>query len=199
DFAEAGADEAADGHAGGLEHAAHLAIATLMECDAIPTVAAFPAQMFQCTEPGFPIVELDALDQLLLLFGSQLAQYPYCVFAFGTITWMHEAVGDFAGRGEDQQAFGVEVEAPHGQPLAHLQFGQTAKDIGTPLRIVVADDFAGWLVVEDDARRLLAIGARDDTPVIAHLVVFANTLADVGRLTIDGDAPRNDEFFHFAP
>src|SRR5690606_37862783 len=60
-------------------------------------------------------------------------------------------------------------------------------------------DFAGWLVVEDDARRLLAIGARDETPVNAHLVVFANTLADVSRLTIDGDAPRNDGLFHFAP
>src|SRR5690606_8573029 len=144
-------------------------------------------------------IKLDGLDQWLLMFWMQFDEYASGPLPFGPVAGMHVAVGDFAGRDEGQHASGVELEAPHGHPLAHHKFGQTATNVGTPLQDVVADDFAGRLVVEDDARRLLAIGARDETPVYAHLVVFADTLADVSRLTIDGDAPRNDEFFHFAP
>src|SRR5690606_19804339 len=133
-----------------------------------------------------------------LLFGSQLAQYPDRVFALGAVAWMHEPVRQVARGRENKQALGVQVEPSDGQPLAHLDLGQARKYRGAPCRIVVADDFARRLMVQNDARRLGSVGPCDEPSVDPHLILRAHPLADVGGFAIDGNPPRHDEFFHFA-
>ncbi|CFM50166.1 Uncharacterised protein [Bordetella pertussis] len=198
DIAETRTDQAADGHTHRLEHAAHLAVAPLLQGDAIPAIAAVAPQVFERTESRLAVLQLDTLGERLALRVVHLAQDAHRVFALGTVARMHDAVGHVAGGREDQQPLGIEVQPPHGQPLAGAQLGQPGKHAGASARVIMADDLAGRLVIEDDARRLLGVGARNRLAVDAHLVVGSDALADVGRLAVDRHPAGHDQFFHFA-
>src|SRR5690606_9701381 len=120
-------------------------------------------------------------------------------FALGAVSRVHETIGYVAGGRQDEQPFSIEVETPYRQPLAHLEFGQTSKDICTAIGVIVADNLASRLMVKNNPRRFLAIGTGNQPPVYPNLVVFPNPLPNMGRLTVDRDTPRNDELFHFPP
>ena len=62
----------------------------------------------------------------------------------------------------------------------------------------MADDFAGWLVIKQDARRLVRELALDRLAVDAHLIGRHDALADVRRLAVHRYTPRDDQFFHVA-
>src|SRR5207244_927258 len=87
--------------------------------------------------PAACVVELHALEQALLLLGRQRAQDPHRVLALQAEAGMHQAVGQFARTGEQQQALGVQVQPADRLPLALVQLGQLAKDGRAVLRIVV--------------------------------------------------------------
>src|SRR5690606_17411236 len=137
-------------------------------------------------------------DQLLLLLVSQFAQHTHRVLALSAVTRMHEPVSQIARRGQNQQALGIEIEAPYRQPLTDSHFGQAGTNRRTPRRVVVADDFASWLVIKNNAWRLGGIGARDGATIDTHLIVRPNALANMRRLAIDGHSPGNNQLFHFA-
>jgi hypothetical protein len=61
----------------------------------------------------------------------------------------------------------------------------------------MTDDLACWLVIENHAWRFFRIDACNGSTIHTHRIIFANTLTNVGRLTIDRNATSNDEFFHF--
>src|SRR5690606_25784742 len=170
DLAKARTNESAYSYAGRIEHPPDFPMPALVQGTAIPAVATPATGILQRAEPGHAIFELDTLRQAPLLVGVQLAQYTHGVLALGTVTRMHQTVGDFARGRQDEQAFRVEIEATHGQPLADLQLGKTGEDVSTPFRIIMTDDFPGGLVIQDQTRRLLLVRPCNKTPVYAHLV-----------------------------
>jgi hypothetical protein len=101
--------------------------------------------------------------------GRQRAQHAHRVFTLDAEARVHQLVGQFARVGEQQQAFGVDVQPADRLPLAVRQPRQAAEHRGPVLRVVVRDDLAHRLVVGHDARR-----RRRD----AHL----------DRLAVDADA-----------
>src|SRR5690606_31281854 len=121
------------------------------------------------------------------------------IFPFGAVARMHQSVRDFTGGRQNEETFSIEVEAPHRKPFAHFELGQTGEHVGTTFRVVVTDNFPGRFVVKNHAWRLLAIGSSDKPPIDPHLVVFTNSLSNMGRLTVHRHASGNDELFHFAP
>ena len=145
------------------------------------------------------VFQLDAGQQLLAHALFQLAQRAHGVFAVDVVARVHQAVGQVAGVGEQQQALGVEVEAADGQPLAGLHGRQAVEHGRTAFRIVRADDFAGRLVVHQHARRLVVVhAALQQLAVDAHGVGRQDALADVGRLAVHRHAAGDDQFFHVA-
>ncbi|CAB3659422.1 hypothetical protein LMG3458_00511 [Achromobacter deleyi] len=196
--AKTGADQAADRNADRFEHAAHFTVAAFLQGHAVPAVAAIAAQVVQRAESGHAVFQFDAIDQRLALGFVHFTQHAHGVLAFGAVTRMHDPVGHVARRGEYQQAFGVQVQPAHRQPLAGTQLGQARKHAGTAARVVMADDFARGLVIQDHARRLLGVGPHNGLAIDADLVVRGHALADMGRLAIDRHAASNDQLFHFA-
>src|SRR5471030_3192676 len=196
--AVAGADQARHGQADGFEHAAHLAVAAFADDHAIPFVDAFAAAVGDLGEVRQAVVELDAGQQFLAHALFQLAQRAHRVFAVNAVARVHQPVGQVARGGEQQQAFGVEVEAADGQPFAGFHRRQAVEHRWTAIRVVIADDFAGRLVVDQHARRLLADAALDQLAVDADVVGRQDALADVGRLAIHRHAAGDDQFFHVA-
>ena len=144
------------------------------------------------------VFQLDAGQQLLAHAFFQLAQRTHGVFAVDVVARVHQPVGQVARGREQQQAFGVEVEAADGQPFAGLHGRQAVEYRRTAFRIVVADDFAGRLVVHQHARRLAADLALNQLAVDAHRIGRQDALADVGRLAVDRHAAGDDQVFHVA-
>src|SRR5476649_2523230 len=83
--AVAGTDQARHGHADGLEHAAHLAVAAFADDHAIPLVDAFAAAVGDLGEVRQAVVELNAGQQLLAHALFQLAQRTHRVFAVDAV------------------------------------------------------------------------------------------------------------------
>ncbi|MOA28919.1 hypothetical protein D3C78_1498970 [compost metagenome] len=110
---------------------------------------------------------------------------------------MHQVVGQFTGVGEQQQAFGVQVEAADGLPFALVQARQAAEHGRAVLRVVMADDFAGRLVIGQHARFRRLDAKADGLAVDLDLVAVLHALAHVGRLVVDRNLAFEDELFHF--
>ena len=88
-------NQAADGVADSLKHTSHFAVASLRNGHAVPTVRAFTTALFDRTKLSWPIVELDARDELFFLVFTELAQRAHCVFALQTKAGVHQLVGQF--------------------------------------------------------------------------------------------------------
>jgi hypothetical protein len=111
---------------------------------------------------------------------------------------MHQLVGEPARRREEQQPFGVDVEAADRLPLALLQARQAAEHRRAVLRVVVGDDLAGRLVVRDDPRRRRHDAQAHRLAVDLDPIAERDPLAGVRRLAIDGDPAFLDRLFHVA-
>jgi uncharacterized membrane protein len=111
---------------------------------------------------------------------------------------VHELVGQFAGIREQQQALGVDVQAPDGLPFALCQARQAPEHRRTVLRIVVRHDLADGLVVRDDARRRRRDAHLHRAAVDLDVIAKGDALTDVRRLTVDGDLALEDQLLHVA-
>ena len=150
-------------------------------------------------ELGAAVVELARRRAALLFLVAQRAQHAHRVLALQPEARMHQLVGELARAGEQQQAFGVQVEPADRLPLALLQLGQLAEHRGAVLRVVVRDDLADRLVVRDHARRRRRDAHADRLAVDLDLVAELDALADVGGLVVDRDPPFHDQLFHLQP
>jgi len=133
---------------------------------------------------------------LLLFFVVQCTQDPHGVLALQAKTRVHQAVGQLTGTGEQQQAFGVQIQTPHRLPFALVELGQAAKHRRTILRIVVRDHFADRLVISQHARRRRCDAVADRLAVDLDLVAELDALAHMGRFVVDEDLAIGDELFH---
>ena len=191
--AESDPNEATDHQTDGLDHPAHLAVAPLLEGHRIPAVDAISTRLFQLVESRRPILEVDALDQAHALFGIEFAQHPHGVLALHLVTWMHQARSQVAPSGEQQESARVVVQSPDRNPAARGRPRQIGKDTWTPFGIVMRDDFARWLVIEQ-YRVLDRTGTQTDRRTIdLDLIGSTRTVSKLGEGTIHGHPPRRNE------
>ena len=107
------ADQPAHAQAHLVEQFSHLTVAPLGDHHAVPAVHAFATTVFDRLEAGALTVNLDAFEQALTWLGFERAQHPHSVFALDAKARMHQLIGQLARVGEEQQAFGVDVEPAH--------------------------------------------------------------------------------------
>ena len=197
--AVADADQPADRQPDGVEQLPHLAVAAFGDDDAIPAVGAVAAALLDRLEGRGLAVDGDAGEQALAAFLVEQAEHAHRVLALDAEARMHQLVGQFARVGEQQQAFGIDVEPADRQPLAVRQPRQAAEHRRPLLRIVVRDDFAGRLVVGHHPRRRRRDAELDRLAVDGDAVAKRDALADVRAFAVDGDRALLDEVFHVAP
>ena len=179
-----------------FEHAAHFAVATFRNGHAVPAIGALAAAGFDGAELGDAVVKLHAFEQALLFFGIQGAEHAHGVFTLEPETRVHQLVGQLAGAGQQQQAFGVQVEPADRLPLALVELGQTPEHRRAVLRVVVRDDLAGGLVVRDDAGRRRVNTNPDRLAVDLDVVAELDSLTDVRRLGIDRNPTFENQLLH---
>ena len=182
-----------------LQHSAHLTVPAFRNRDAVPAIGTFPTALFDAAKLGTAIVQRHAIQQPLLFFFGQCAQHPHRVLALQPKARMHQTVSQLARAGEQQQAFGIQVQTPNRLPLALVQLGQTAEHRGPVLRIILGHHFAGRLVVRNHPRRRSLNAHLDRLAIDLDLISELNALADVGRLVVDRDAPFGDKLLHLQP
>ncbi len=181
-----------------LDQAAHLAVAAFLQHDVIPMIGALSAAVLECLDLGRAVLELDARQQRLLLFRRERADDPHRILALDLVTRVHHLVRELAGIGEQQQALGVEVEAPDRDPLAVADVGQLLEHGGPPFGIVARDDLARGLVVHENARARLGKANLHELAVDAHFVTGSDLLTHVGGLAVHGDPAGEDKLLHRA-
>ena len=143
------------------------------------------AAIFDRLEGRALAVDLDPFEQPRTAVVVEPAQYPYRVFALDAKARMHQLVGQFARVGEQQQTFGIDVQAADRLPLAMLQARQTPEHGRALLRIVVRHHLADELVVGQHPRRPGHDPHLDHPAADADAVAKRDPLAGVGDLAID--------------
>ncbi len=159
----ADAQQPADLVADGFPHAAHFPVAAFVEHQAIGGV----------TGSGFASGEGSSTDAIECrqdhLPGERRAgacgsyrrpadpvrrtRYSRSMLARG----MHEAMGEIAIGGEEEQTRGVDIQSAHHDPAAELRRRQPLEDRGTALRVPARGHFAERLVIE---QHLVPVGLR---------------------------------------
>ena len=142
------------------------------------------------------IIELNAIEQLLAILRGEFTQNAHRIFTAQTKARMRQAVGQLTRIGKQQQAFGIQIQAAHAQPLAKRQARQAAKHRGAILRIVIRHDLARRLVIGEHARTWLLNAKLQELALNAHLIAPLNTLAHMGFLAIDRDVAIGNHVFH---
>ena len=136
DGTEADAHEAADGEALAFEYAAHFSVAAFFDHDVVPFVCAFAALFVDAFDFCQAVFEHHAFfGEAAHLFGGQPAQYAHGVFAFDFEAGVGETLDEFTGGGQDEQAAGVDVQTPDGDPAAAGGLRQAVEDADAALRV----------------------------------------------------------------
>ena len=131
--------------------------------------------------------------------GLKLADDSNGILAIDLVTGMHKAVGKRAGGREEKKALGIEVKTAHGHPAGARDAGKTRKDGGTAFRVVTGDDFAGHLVVHQNAGRGGGSHRAAHEPALdTNHVRSRNAVTHGGCLTVDGHDAGGDQSLHVA-
>jgi len=120
-----------------FKHASNLAVSAFGNRHLVPAVGAFTTARFEGAELGHSVVKLHAIEQALFLLVVQCAQNAHRILTLQPKTRMHQPVGELARAGQQQQAFGIEVQTADRLPLALKQFGQAPKHRRAILRVVM--------------------------------------------------------------
>ena len=156
-------------------------------------------QRHDVVEAGETVIELNAVAQGFQGALVNIASDAHPVFARDFGTGVHQAVGEGAVVGEEQEAGGVEVEAANADPATLAYFRQAVKDAGAAFGIVAGADFARRFVVHQDlAWGLLFRRDTQRAAVQAETFVPADGLADCGRFAVYFETACADPVFDFA-
>src|SRR5574343_847985 len=176
DITKTHADQAADGQAEVLEHAAHFAVTAFTDHHVVAAVGAlFGTALFAAAlEHRRAVFQLHALGHFLHLLAGQLAQHAHRVLAVELEAGVHHAVGQLAASGNQQQAGGVHVQTADGHPAAGFGLRQAVEHGNATFRVVTGDDLAFLLVVHDHARQAVGPLPLDRVALGGHAVVRAH-------------------------
>ena len=178
----------AHGMADGLEHAAHLPVAALVE-DELDAARGEPLRLGRRRAA---VLELDALAEApdRVLVGIALDRGD--VDLLDPVARVRDPVRELAVVREQDRAGRVRVEAADGDDADRVV---DEVDDGAPsLRVARGRDDAGGLV-QEDVRELLP---RNRLPVDRDPVVAADVGVELAGLPVDGDAPGLDQLVGLA-
>ena len=177
----------------------HFAIASLAQYDVIPVIGALTADIANFVEARQPDVELHALLQGAQRLPAHLAEHTHRIFTLDLCRGVHQAVGQFAIIGQQQQALGIQIQATDRYPAPAMQGRQALKYRRPALGIAAGSHLTDRLVISQHAParpqrphqhwpaiELDALGARDlDT--------------ELSNDAIDSDAPLANPRLDLAP
>src|SRR6266852_3432879 len=166
DRPEAHAHQAAHGDSKRLEHAPHLAVSPFAQHDLVPAVRSAAPARGDAVEPGRAVVESDPFGEGAHLFARELAPYPHRVLALDLAARVHQAVGELARVGKEQEPAGVEVQPADRDPVTAPHSRQMVEHGRPARRIARGDEQAGRPTVFDHLPRMrgshwIAIGRLD--------------------------------------
>ena len=147
------ADQAVHVEAKRAEHVLDLAVLAFAQTHGDPDVGALRLVERRFDRAVEHAVDGDAFLQLVEIGLLDLAMGAHAVAAQPAGRWQLEHAGKAAVIGQQQQAFGVDVEAADGQDARQI-FGQIVEDGRAALRVGIGRHQAGRLVVEPEARAL---------------------------------------------
>src|SRR6267143_1364001 len=146
-------------------------------------------------ERSQPIVKMDASRQFFKVFRVEQALNADRVFAFDLVARVHQAVGELAGIGQQQQPRAVDIQPTHRHPPA---WRQPRKHGRTSFRVTAGHQLAHGLVIHQDASRPLGEQACD-LAVDSDLVRRERTVAKLGGPPGDAHPAGFDPGLDFAP
>ena len=196
DAAIADSYQPVDGQSNRIKQFAHLTVATFGDGHSVPVIHTLTAAVLDGLERSPVPFDFDTVQKTLLRAFGQPAQNANGVLAFHAETRMHQLVGQRARVRKQQQAFGIDVKAANGLPLALLQARQPAEHRRTMLRVVVGHHFTDRLVICQNPRRRRGNANLDRFACDLDLVSKRDALANVRGLPVDGDAPFQNQLFH---
>src|SRR5439155_12294807 len=103
DRPETHAHQAAHDDSKRLEHSSDLTVAPFAQHDLVPAVRAAASARGDAVEPCRTVFENNPLSERAQVLASELAPHPHRVLALDLVARMHEAVGELAGVGEEQE------------------------------------------------------------------------------------------------
>ena len=193
----ANANQAADGVTNSLEHAAYLPVTTFRNRHAIPAVSTFATARINGSKLRYAVFQRHAFQKPFFFFVRQCAKHANRILPLQAKTRMHQPIGQLTGIGQQQQPFGVQIQTAYRLPLSLEQFRQPAKYRWPVLRVIMCDHLTGRLVIRNHTRRRCVNANANRLAVDLDGVAKLNTLANVCRLGIDGNAPLQNEPLHF--
>ena len=217
DLAKPHPHQTGHGEANGFKHLAHFTVAAFAQHHVVPLVGALAAALVDGIKFRRPCIRRfiffvvavsvgvgvvgngHAFKQALGLFFGQFTQHPHRVFPLDFITRMHQAVGQLAAGGENQQPGGVDVETANRHPFAVFDTRQIVENSDAVARIIGGDNLAIRLVVEHDARQRLVKFQLHQMPVNHHRITGGNTGADGGDNAVHHHPAGRDHDFHVTP
>ena len=130
-----------------------------------PAVGPLAACRDESLEAGHAIIQFYATQEPLQRSIIDGTQYADRIFTFDFARRVHEAVGQLAIVGDEEQTLGVDIEPADGDPAATGGPGQLGEDDRSTFRITTGDDLTDWFMVEQHPRGfgLVAIQIHDAT------------------------------------
>jgi hypothetical protein len=164
-----------------------------------PLVGAFTAERFNFVKMTGAILQLHAVLQLLERAVGNLAVDPAQVLALDLARRMHQTVGQFAIRGEQQQTRGIQIQTTNRDPAQAFEARQPIEYRGASLRVDQSGHFALGLVVGKHAWTFVGHGANHELATIElDALTIAERVTDGRRPTIDLDFAAQHAFFNHA-
>jgi hypothetical protein len=193
----ANANQTADGVANRFKHAAYFAVSAFRNRHFVPAVGTLAAAGFNRPELSHAVVELHAFQQAFFLFVVECTEHTHSVFALQTKTRMHQLIGELARTRQQQQTLGVQVKPTDRLPLALVELGQTPKNGGPVLRVIMGDNLASRLVVRDDTGRGRVDPHTNRLAIDLDRVAKLDALTDVSRFGVNRNSALQNELLHF--
>jgi hypothetical protein len=180
---------------------ANFAVTPLPDNNVIPVIDATPTRIPDTNETGRTIFQFYAVLEMLEHLRTDLTQYTHSIFAFQLLRGMHETIGKLPIGRQQQQAGGIEVKAPHGNPATPLEGGKILKDRGSTRRIGPGRELTDRLVIEQHAthRPYSSLIEPHRPAVNLNAVTDANPYTQFGWPAIDSDPSLTNPLFNFAP
>jgi hypothetical protein len=172
-----------------FEHALDLAVLALAQAHRQPDVRALLALELGLDAAIIDPVDGDAVAQRVKLLLRDLAMRADAIAPQPAGRGQLQHAGEAAVVGQQQQAFGVDVEAPDGDDARQV-FRQRVEDGRPTLGVVRRGDEALGFVEEEQPG---ALGGAQRLAVHQHVVGFADVVGGAcQRLAVDDDAAFRD-------
>ncbi len=192
---EGHADEAVHIEAKGGQNVLHLAVLAFAQRDRQPAIVALHPVQRRFDGAIFDPVDDNALGQTLQPFGIDMAMGPHTITAQPACGRQFHHAREATIIGEQQQAFGVDIEAAHCHDARQI-IRQGIENRRATLRVIGGGDKATRLVEQPEP---CALPLRQGAAIDQHLVLIGHIDSRGGEhLAIQHNAASLDPLFRLA-